>query len=164
LSTFVSVGNANQPFPRLLEAVGRLVSILPHPVVVQRGHTLFECPGCEVVDFVGMERFEELVGSADLLIFHAGAGSVIHAVRIGKIPVVMPRLAMYSEHVNDHQLEFAEILARQGRVILARDADGLEAAVEQARALPSRLDEATTPRMVEMVAAELARHAQFLAK
>lgn len=164
LSTFVSVGNATQPFTRMLEAVGRLVSQLPQPVVIQRGHTPFENPNCEVLDFVGMERFEALVSSADLLIFHAGAGSVIHAVRAGKIPVVMPRLARYGEHVDDHQVEFAEMLAGQGKVILARDASDLEVAVAQARALGSRPAGTEPPRMLGMVAAELAHQAQVLAK
>lgn len=164
LSTFVSVGNAKQAFSRMLEAVGCLVSQLPQPVVIQRGHTPFVNPNCEVLDFIGMERFEAQVGSADLLIFHAGAGSVIHAVRAGKIPVVMPRMAQYGEHVDDHQVEFSEMLASQGKVILARDASELEAAVAQARTLSARDVKKTPPRMLGMVAAELARHAQMLAK
>ena len=93
MSTFVSVGNANQPFSRLLEAVAILAEQggLPLPVIVQHGHTPFVSTSCKAIDFMAMEDFSEYVQSAELLIIHAGAGSMIHACQAGKVPVVMPR-------------------------------------------------------------------------
>jgi UDP-N-acetylglucosamine transferase subunit ALG13 len=134
VSTFVSVGNATQPFRRLLDEVARLAAALPQPVLVQHGFTPFDSNICQAVRFVDMSEFERLVAEADLLILHAGAGSVIHAVRAGKVPVVMPRRARHGEHVDDHQLEFAQALATAGRLVLTEEPEQLREVVYQALA------------------------------
>lgn len=135
MSTFVSVGNATQPFPRLLNEVARIARSLPQPVIVQHGATPFHADGCEARPFLQMDEFEALVGAAELLIFHAGSGSVIHAIRAGKVPVVMPRRPSFDEHVDRHQLEFAEELGRAGKVIVAMEKTELEDAVRRALSL-----------------------------
>ena len=67
MSTFVSVGNAKQPFKRLLEAVQENAGILPKPVVVQFGHNRFEDPRFECVEFLQMDAFQQqVVGSCPL--------------------------------------------------------------------------------------------------
>jgi UDP-N-acetylglucosamine transferase subunit ALG13 len=135
VSTFVSVGNATQPFSRLLDEVARLALTLPRPVIVQHGETPFLPDVCKVISFVEMSEFERLVAEAELLILHAGAGSLIHAIRAGKVPVVMPRRAEYGEHVDDHQIEFARALAAAGRVVVAYQPAQLGDAVRRALAL-----------------------------
>lgn len=134
MSTFVSVGNATQPFTRLLRAVVSILPRLPRPVVVQHGSTAFSAPGCRAVAFLEMSEFDRLVHDSSLLILHAGAGSVIHAVRAGKLPVVMPRRARDDEILDDHQMEFAVELERLGRIVLAREEADLENAVAMALA------------------------------
>jgi len=134
MSTFVSLGNALQPFARLLAAIDRLAPRLPQPVIVQHGHTPFRNGACRPVPFLGMNEFIGHIHDADLLIMHAGAGSIMHAVEVGKIPVVMPRRAAFGEHVNDHQVEFAQALAEAGKVVLANTPDDLAHAVEEAMA------------------------------
>ena len=132
MSTFVSLGNALQPFARLLEGIDRLAAQLPQPVIVQHGHTPFRDGACQLVPFLGMNEFIGHIHNADLLIMHAGAGSIMHAVEAGKIPVVMPRRAAFGEHVNDHQVEFAQALAEAGKVVIANTPDDLARAVEEA--------------------------------
>ena len=129
MSTFVSVGNATQPFDRLLRAVCAIVAELPLPVIIQTGSADCVCAGAVARKFVAMDEFERLIVDASLVVMHAGAGSIIHAVRAGKMPVVMPRRAKYGEHIDDHQLEFARQLARAGLVTLAEEPEDLSAAV-----------------------------------
>jgi UDP-N-acetylglucosamine transferase subunit ALG13 len=81
-----------------------------------------------------MDEFIGHIHNADLLIMHAGAGSIMHAVEAGKVPVVMPRRAAFGEHVNDHQVEFAQALAEAGKVVMANTPDDLAHAVEEALA------------------------------
>ena len=69
-----------------------------------------------------MDAFERLVAESALVILHAGAGSVIQAIHAGKFPLVMPRRADLGEHVDDHQLEFAQELSDLGKVVLATNA------------------------------------------
>ena len=122
MSTFVTVGNATQPFNRMLDAVCAIAKHLPQPVVIQYGATDdFSCSDCEAVDFMGMREFDEQISNAELLIMHAGAGSVINAVRSGKTPVVMPRRVDLGEHVDDHQIEFCRQLGNPGKILIAHD-------------------------------------------
>lgn len=132
LTTFVTVGNASQSFARLLEGVRQIASRLPQPVIVQHGHTPFQDGICRSMPFLGADEFMRHVHDADLLIMHAGAGSMIHAMEVGKVPVVMPRRATFGEHVNDHQAELAQALADTGRVVLADKSEDLMQAVEAA--------------------------------
>lgn len=157
VSTFVSVGNATQPFNRLLAAVCELAASLPQPVFVQYGAAQdFHCQGCETAAFVDMPVFEQRVAAAELLILHAGAGSVIHAVRAGKVPVVMPRRARLGEHVDDHQLEFARELATTGKVVLCEEAGDLAKAAMQALARQRQLQSThSEPALLGMVRAVL---------
>jgi len=133
VSTFISVGNATQPFNRLIEAVLKIAPKLPQAVVLQHGHTPSPaCEGCISRRFVEMEDFAQLVAHSELLILHAGAGSVIHAIKAGKAPIVMPRRAKYGEHVDDHQLEFARAMAEAGKVVMVEEPEDLMGAVEVA--------------------------------
>ena len=111
-----------------------MVARLPQPVLVQHGYTPFDDPVCTCVPFLSMEAFVRHVHDAELLIMHAGAGSVVHAVGAGKIPVIMPRRTAYGEHVNDHQVEFAQALAAAGKVVVVENPDDLERGVEEAMA------------------------------
>lgn len=129
MTTFVSVGNAKQHFERLIKAVVAISSSLPQPVVVQHGATSIDAPNCDCRPFVSMAEFEILVSSAELLILHAGAGSVIHAVRAGKLPIVMPRKASLAEHVDDHQIEFAKELEQSGKIVVVREEGELPDAI-----------------------------------
>ena len=138
LSTFVTVGNATQPFDRLLRTVAELSAKFPQPVIVQRGPSTISHRGWEVREFLRMDEFESLIEHSALLIMHAGAGSVIHAVRAGRLPIVMPRRAKYGEHVDDHQVEFATALSSTGHVLLAQDSSELSGSIQTALVEPGR--------------------------
>lgn len=133
MTTFVSVGNATQSFSRLIEAVLKIAPRLPQPVVMQHGNTLYKGAGCIAQPFMEMEAFGQIMAQAELLILHAGAGSVIHAIQMGKIPVVMPRRARYGEIIDDHQLEFSRALAQSGKIVIAEEPADLMAAVAEAQ-------------------------------
>jgi beta-1,4-N-acetylglucosaminyltransferase len=163
VSTFVSVGNASQPYSRLLEAVCEIAPQLPQPVFVQFGAAQsFACSACAGgVAFLDMEEFAKRVADAELLILHAGAGSVIHAVRAGKIPIVIPRRASLGEHVDDHQMEFARELEKAGKVFVAHDAATLMQAVDAVIQGQKLLDNKAVcdSTLVEMVSNVLAKTA-----
>jgi beta-1,4-N-acetylglucosaminyltransferase len=94
--TFVTVGNATDGFRRLLDTVETLAGagLLPMPVVIQSGNNAgFTSRLGLVRPFLSMEDFEDYVRRARLVIAHAGAGTVLHALAAGKLPVVMPRRA-----------------------------------------------------------------------
>lgn len=138
--TFVTVGNARQAFRRLLDAVEALAAAgaIPAPVVIQSGHNPgFVSRHGAVRPFLAMDAFEDHIRRAQLVVSHAGAGTVLHALTAGRTPVVMPRRARHGEHVDDHQAELVEHLARSGRVIVAWEPAELPAAIRAALARPA---------------------------
>jgi len=157
LSTFVSVGNARQPFPRLLEAVTGIAELLPRPVTVQYGHTVFQDARFDCIDFLDMDEFRSRLTDAEIVIAHGGAGTIITALESGKLPIVMPRRAEHGEHVDSHQVELVAELAEKRKVIAIEDANGLRAALARHRepAHGATAVRKETPRLVEMVAADL---------
>lgn len=152
--TFVTVGNATDRFPRLLDAVEHLAArqLLPTPLVIQSGNN----PGFvsrygEVRPFFHMEEFESHIANARVIISHAGAGTVLHALAAARVPVVMPRRAKYGELVDDHQAEFVEYLARAGRVIPAWEPADLPEAVRVALSRVGRPEPPVPSDLVRVV-------------
>ncbi|MCI8565817.1 MAG: beta(1,3)galactosyltransferase EpsH [Lachnospiraceae bacterium] len=104
---FVTVGSQKFPFDRLIQKVDQMIRKgLIHEVFMQTGTSRY-VPGCPHQAFCEQERFDELMETCDLLITHGGAGTMVDAVKRGKRAVVVPRLARYGEHVDDHQMELA---------------------------------------------------------
>lgn len=54
------------------------------------------------------------VADADVVISHAGAGSALTALELGRHPILVPRESAFNEHVDDHQQQIARELDRRG--------------------------------------------------
>jgi UDP-N-acetylglucosamine transferase subunit ALG13 len=124
---FVTIGTS-EPFDRLLRALPAGEERL----VVQAGRSRVRPEGAEIVDFMGFDAVDRLMREARVIVMHAGVGSVLTAVRNGKVPIVVPRLARHGEAVDDHQVEFARRLNGQGFVRLIEDASALAGAIAEA--------------------------------
>lgn len=152
MSTFVAVGNAYQSFARLLQAVTANIDVLPGPVLVQHGHTEFSSSGCKAVRFVSPGDFEVAIRS-EVVIMHAGAGSILQCLWAGGLPIVMPRLSRFGEHIDDHQVDLARALDEGGRVKRVDDAQELRRALLWLRARPLALSTMSTgePRAIGII-------------
>ncbi|MCK1712902.1 MULTISPECIES: glycosyltransferase [unclassified Bradyrhizobium] len=71
--------------------------------------------------FIEPTEFRNSVEAASLVVAHAGMGSIITALELGKKILVMPRRASLGEHRNDHQVATAKRFAAQGRIEVAFD-------------------------------------------
>lgn len=133
---FVTVGTATQGFARLLRAVDEQIAtglFGEEPVLMQVGFTRDYVPRhAEWRRFWPRAEFDQLLRESDLIVMHGGA-TVLEVVRLGKVPVVMPRRKKYGEHVNDHQLQLVERLAAEGRLVPAWEPADIPAAVREAR-------------------------------
>lgn len=153
---FVTVGNATQGFRRLLDAMDRFAgqgAFGDETVFIQSGNNPdFRPFYCKHEPFLNMEEFERKINEADLIISHAGAGTLLYALRAGKIPVVMPRQKKYSEVVDDHQVEIVKALSAEGRVVPAYEPEDLPAAIAEARSRHGQSAPAPPSRMLQLVA------------
>ena len=133
LGTFVTLGNRREPFQRLVDEVGRIALHLPQPVLLQSGHTPCERSGLKAVPFMPMQDFVSCIETAEIVIAQAGAGTILHAIQCGKVPVVVPRSFSYGESIDDHQIELARELASGCRVIVVEHIHQLLDASAQSR-------------------------------
>lgn len=157
---FVTVGNALQGFKRLLNGVDRMVAegvFKGDEILIQSGNNArFHSLHGRQLDFMAMEHFVEAVQRADLVICHAGAGTLFHIFQSGKVPVVMPRRKLYGELVDDHQLELAEVLAAENRIVIAYEPEDLSSAIAEARRRRAEEIPSLHPRMISLVTQAIA--------
>lgn len=106
---FVTVGTHEQPFNRLVKCADELKrdGIISEEVIIQTGFSTYEPKYCKWRKLFPYSEMESYVAAARIVITHGGPSSFIMPLRIGKIPIVVPRRKKFGEHVNDHQLEFA---------------------------------------------------------
>ncbi len=132
---FVSVGTHPQPFPRLLNEVGRLIDEkkIKGRVTVQCGYTIFSHPKITIRDFIPIEEFEKLVREADIFITHAGEGNIGTALQSKTPMVIVPRRRNFGEHTNDHQLELAEAAEKAGYGGVVYDITNLHEQIEKSK-------------------------------
>ena len=117
---FVSVGTERFPFDRLVRAVDEMAGQRhDEPIFVQTGHSTYQPRWCQWARFLPYQELVKRIGEARMVVSHAGAGSMLLCMRVGKIPIVVPRRKRFGEHVDDHQLELAARMAQLGRVVLA---------------------------------------------
>lgn len=125
---FVTVGTHEQAFDRLLRKMDELKrdGVIEDDVIMQTGFSTYEPKYCQWKKLLPYQKMREYVDEARIVITHGGPDSFIMPLRVGKVPIVVPRQKQYDEHVNDHQLEFAHNVAdRMGTIIPVDDVEEL---------------------------------------
>lgn len=117
--TFGAVGTHRHQFDRLLEIVDRAVAagVLPVPAAAQTGNCRYRPRHIQVRQWLSPEELAAAIDGAELVICHAGSGIISAALRSGHKPLVLPRRASHSEHVDDHQVQIVDKLASLGLIV-----------------------------------------------
>lgn len=131
----VVLGTHELPFSRLLNEIQRLVKeeVVTDKVVVQAGHTNFISADMEIHRFVSYQQMDEWYDQADIIISHAGTGSVVSGLKKGKVVIAVPRLKKYGEHNDDHQLQLIDTLGSQGYILPCVNVNKLEGRLNKAK-------------------------------
>ena len=119
MKILVTVGNAQQPFDRLLTMIDSALAALPEKVdgVCQIGPSRVEPRGLRLVKHLNRVEFDRQVDEADVVVCHGGVGSLASAIAHGHMPIALARRGALGEHVNDHQLEVIAQLAATGQML-----------------------------------------------
>jgi len=134
LTVVVSAGTYFHPFDRLIDWIAPWSKAHPEVrFVVQHGpgHPL---PGAVNYDFVAYEKLLALFVSADVIVLQGGAGGVMDARELGRVPIVVPRRPVSHEVVDNHQLIFTRKAAELGLVYCADSEDELRMLLDSALA------------------------------
>jgi UDP-N-acetylglucosamine transferase subunit ALG13 len=128
---FVTVG-AQMPFDRLIGAVDEWASSRKRSdVFAQIGQSDYRAKSIETTRNIDPLEFRKRVEAAAVVVAHAGMGTIITALELAKPIIVMPRRADLRETRNDHQVDTAKHLNRQGRITAAFDEQELMIKLDQ---------------------------------
>jgi UDP-N-acetylglucosamine transferase subunit ALG13 len=114
------------PFDRLTLALDRLAPMLGQPVFGQIGRATYVPRNFKAGVSMGPVEFEQRFRDADIVVAHAGIGTVLKAQQHAKPLILLPRRASLGEHRNDHQLATCAQLRGRPGIHVADDEAELE--------------------------------------
>lgn len=122
---FITIGT-QEPFDRLIRCMDRLLGELEGvEAVAQVSHTEYPISNMKSFSFLAPQDFHEQFSKAELIVSHAGMGTIISAMKLEKPIIIFPRLASLGEHRNEHQLATARVLEKLEYLHVAYDEDAL---------------------------------------
>lgn len=138
MKIFLTVGT-QLPFDRLVKLVDSVIAINKDiSCVGQIGESAYKPKNFEVFDNLGFEEFERCFDEADVIVSHAGMGTIISAINKSKPILICPRRSKLKEHRNDHQYSSFR------RFTLLKGCYGFESKSELTNLLQSDLNVPTT--------------------
>jgi UDP-N-acetylglucosamine transferase subunit ALG13 len=98
-------------------------------------------------------EFKRLIEEAQIVVSHAGIGSIISALEAAKPIVVMPRRAQLREQRNDHQVATAKHFEARGQIIVAYEEQSLAEKLDYALTLGSteRIRMEVSPELIATI-------------
>ena len=112
IKVFVPLGTQRFPFGRLVLAFNELFSHY---------------------SLISNEQFNAYIDKTEVVVTHSGVNSIITCMERMKPLVIVPRLHQYGEHVDDHQLEIAELMEAKYGIIVVHDMSKLKESIEAAK-------------------------------
>lgn len=110
---FITVGT-QAPFDRLVELIDTWPDINKYNCFAQIADTNYTPNNFPFTNYLNEQQFEELFNKAQVIISHAGMGTIISCLRSKKLILTLPRLAKYKEHRNNHQVDTTVAFSERG--------------------------------------------------
>lgn len=150
---FVTVGTQGR-FDRLIRAIDKWAGTRGRSdIFAQTGPSDFRPEHIRSAPFIHADEFRQRAEVASLIVAHAGMGSIITALELGKRILVMPRRADLGEHRNDHQIATARRLSEHGRILTAMDQQELHEKLDQLQnpITSERLSSKASPNLIRTI-------------
>jgi UDP-N-acetylglucosamine transferase subunit ALG13 len=136
---FLTVGT-QEPFDRLVRAVDQWAAGHDTPVFGQLGRLApdsYRPVNFPYESFISADAFQDRLEASRLMVGHAGMGSIISALSVGRPLLMMARRAALGEHRNEHQLATAARFAGRPGLHVAADADAVGPMIDRLLATDS---------------------------
>ena len=131
---FVTIGSMF-PFDRFIRVMDGYAAAYPDETLfAQIGNGEYEPVHMDFARKLSQADFSATMAKAEVIVAHAGMGTVITAGRVGRPVVIMPRILEWGEHTTDHQIATANWLRDKPGIFVADTDDELPDAIERARA------------------------------
>ena len=129
---FVTTGSMF-PFDRLIRVMDDWAANAGRSdILAQIGGGTYLPRQMEYTRSLSKKEFGEAMAKADLIVAHAGMGTVITAGRLGRPLVIMPRIQKWGEHTTDHQIATANWLRDKPGIFVADTDSDLPGAISKA--------------------------------
>jgi len=146
---FATVGT-QLAFPRLITALDAIAGLHGLEIIAQ---TCDPTPGThhiECREHLAPAEFDALFARAELVVAHAGIGTILTARTLAKPLLLMPRRVSLGEHRNDHQMATARFVAAFAGIRIAWTESDLEAKILDDDLRPPETGE--TPERARLIA------------
>ncbi|MDM5187902.1 PssE/Cps14G family polysaccharide biosynthesis glycosyltransferase [Bacillus sp. DX4.1] len=124
---FITVGTQKFAFNRLIQALDELAlkRKVSEEMFAQIGYSTYIPTHIGVKKMLTPKEFSAYMERASIVITHGGTSSIIQALKQKKKVIVVPRRKKYKEHVDDHQVEIAQMFSESGMVEILKDVSNL---------------------------------------
>ncbi len=131
----VTIGTNDAPYEPLFEDMDRYAAETGEEVVIQKAHSPFEAEHCECFDFKPDEEFSGYYDRADLIVCHAGIGTIMNGLRRNIPMVLVPRETVLPGEGSGQQGTVARKVEAMGRGVCVTDLSRLRESIDHARKL-----------------------------
>ena len=124
---FVSLGTQDKSFNRIIDYVislkENLKELQSEKIIIQLGQTkllksdnerIKNLENIIIYDMLKPEKMKNIIKDSDIIITHAGVGTIMECLEMDKEIIVVPRKVENLEHVNNHQEEIAFEMEKKG--------------------------------------------------
>jgi exopolysaccharide biosynthesis glucuronosyltransferase PssE len=148
---FVTVGSM-VPFDRLVESMDTWAAANPSvPVFAQIGDGKCVPKACRWQRMISPAEFDARCREAEVIVAHAGMGTILTALQFGRPLVIMPRRAELHEHTTDHQIATAERFGVREGITVVNDAQELRKVLDEHKykAPTEQLSSVASPELID---------------
>ncbi|MCT3341690.1 hypothetical protein EFP49_02505 [Lactobacillus johnsonii] len=132
---FVTTGTQKFQFDRLIKKIDELVGekYINEKIICQSGFSTYVSQNFKSYSFMNSEKYNGYIKNCDLLITHAGVGTILEGKKYNKKILVVPRMEKFGEHVDDHQMQIAEGFYHKQLVYLCQNINNLYSDINETR-------------------------------
>jgi UDP-N-acetylglucosamine transferase subunit ALG13 len=155
---FVTVGT-QLAFDRMIKSVDEWAGSRGRKdIFAQVGPGEYKPRHIEFAEFITPAECREKMLAATAIVAHAGMGTILSALEMGKPVLVVPRKAALGEHRNDHQLATARRFAELKNVAVAFEEKELAVRLDElgSLAVGERISSFASPRLIAALRAFIA--------
>lgn len=151
--TLVTLGTQHQEFTRLLDYIEK--SDLKGEIIVQAGYTKYESKRMKIFDFISYDEMEKYIDKSDLVITHAGTGSIVMPLKKDKKVIACARLSKFGEHVDDHQVELVDVFYSEGYILKIDEDTSLDEVLKNIKDFKPKKFVSNTKKFIENLEQEI---------
>ena len=130
----VTIGTNDAPYERMFEMMDSYAEETGEEVVIQKAHSSFEAKHCECFGFKQDEEFSKYYDRADVVVCHAGIGTIINGLE-RNIPLVLVPREVVMPGTSDQQGIVAKRIEDIGRGVCVHSLDELYDKIKEAKGM-----------------------------